>query len=128
MYREYDPVRDERILDTVIVDCYGPDEELMGWYYYLADGLHFPFYARVLLPQSIGSEAEKKVQVMGVDPRSEQGEPLRLYALEDVSGQMMSISLCQIVQAHTAAEYLQILNDWLYWHNFEMLKEESHLR
>lgn len=29
----------------IIVDANGPDEQAMGWYYYLEEKLHFPFTA-----------------------------------------------------------------------------------
>lgn len=31
-----DPNRDHRIMMEIIVDAYGPEEQAMGWYYYLA--------------------------------------------------------------------------------------------
>ncbi|MDM8528923.1 calcium-binding protein [Anaerolineales bacterium HSG24] len=32
-----DEVREGRIADEAIVDAYGPEEQIMGWYYYLDD-------------------------------------------------------------------------------------------
>ena len=29
----------------VVVDAYGPEEQAMGWYYYLQDTMQFPFTA-----------------------------------------------------------------------------------
>ncbi len=29
--------REHRITDEIIVDAYGPEEQAMGWYYYLED-------------------------------------------------------------------------------------------
>jgi hypothetical protein len=40
-----DPVRDERIHEKVIVDAYGPEEQAVGWYYYLEDKIRFPLRA-----------------------------------------------------------------------------------
>ena len=40
-----DRERDERIAMEIIVDANGPEEQAMGWYYYLEDELHFPFTA-----------------------------------------------------------------------------------
>ena len=34
--------RDERIDNEVIVDAYGPEEQALGWYYYLERSMHFP--------------------------------------------------------------------------------------
>jgi Calcium binding len=40
-----DPVREERIIMEIIVDAYEPEEQVMGWYYYLQDTMNFPFTA-----------------------------------------------------------------------------------
>jgi Calcium binding len=40
------PDRENRISEEIIVDAYGPEEQAMGWYYYLEDKLQFPFHAR----------------------------------------------------------------------------------
>jgi hypothetical protein len=33
--REQDPEREHRIAEEIIVDAYGPEEQALGWYYYL---------------------------------------------------------------------------------------------
>ena len=40
-----DADREERISMEIVVDAYGPEEQAMGWYYYLADAMQFPFTA-----------------------------------------------------------------------------------
>ena len=40
-----DPVRDDRIHEEAIVDA-GPEEQAMGWYYYLENKISFPFTAK----------------------------------------------------------------------------------
>jgi len=37
--------REKRIMMEIIVDAYGPEEQSMGWYYYLQEKLQFPFTA-----------------------------------------------------------------------------------
>ena len=37
-----DPVREQRIHEEIIVDAYGPEEQAMGWHYYLEDKIPFP--------------------------------------------------------------------------------------
>ncbi len=37
--------REERIAMEIVVDAYGPEEQAMGWYYYLEKKLRFPFIA-----------------------------------------------------------------------------------
>ena len=40
-----DPVREDRIQNEATVDAYGPEEQAMGWYYYLENKIRFPFQA-----------------------------------------------------------------------------------
>jgi hypothetical protein len=42
---EKDPVREERIIMEAVVDAYDSGERAIGWYYYLADKITFPFTA-----------------------------------------------------------------------------------
>src|SRR5438094_10503568 len=37
--------RESRIIDEIVVDAYGEQERAMGWYYYAADKITFPFKA-----------------------------------------------------------------------------------
>jgi hypothetical protein len=40
-------IREERIHNEVIVDAYGPEEQALGWYYYLENKIQFPFLGSV---------------------------------------------------------------------------------
>ncbi len=60
--------RENRISEEIIVDAYGPEEQAMGWYYYLEEKLCFPFLAqciaeRAILPLRKGDE----VEIVGMD-------------------------------------------------------------
>jgi hypothetical protein len=60
---EKDEEREHRITMEAIVDCYGPQERLSGWYCYLDDRLAFPFKARctkehLVSPLREGDEVE----------------------------------------------------------------------
>ena len=46
--RRKDPIREQRIHDEAIVDAYGPEEQAMGWYYYLENKIRFPFQAKCI--------------------------------------------------------------------------------
>ncbi|MGO9305501.1 MAG: calcium-binding protein, partial [Candidatus Korobacteraceae bacterium] len=35
-------IREERIHNEAIVDAYGPEEQALGWYYYLENKIQFP--------------------------------------------------------------------------------------
>ncbi len=47
-----DEVREERIMMEIVVDAYGPEEQAMGWYYYLEGQLQFPFLAHCIASPS----------------------------------------------------------------------------
>jgi hypothetical protein len=51
--RKEDPVREERIQNEVVVDAYGPQEQAMGWYYYLEDKIRFPFQAKCIVAKAV---------------------------------------------------------------------------
>jgi hypothetical protein len=46
--RQQDPDREDRIHKEIIVDTNGPEEQAMGWYYYLENKLRFPFQGRCI--------------------------------------------------------------------------------
>jgi hypothetical protein len=41
-------IREERIFMEAVVDANGPEEQAMGWYYYLDDEISFPFAAKCI--------------------------------------------------------------------------------
>jgi Calcium binding len=67
-----DPEREERITMEVVVDAYGPEEQAMGWFYYLQDKIQFPFQAKCVTKRNIFSLAVgKTVKVVRMAPESE---------------------------------------------------------
>ena len=74
--KQRDEAREHRIAYEAIVDAYGPEEQAMGWYYYLAEKYSFPFTAaciawRVISPLQKGDEVEMVVLVGKVQPGRE---------------------------------------------------------
>ncbi len=67
--RDKDEAREERIHMEIIVDAYGPEEQVMGWYNYLNDTLQFPFSARcIALRTTSPLEPGDEVEVVGMAP------------------------------------------------------------
>jgi hypothetical protein len=67
-----DAEREQRISMEIVVDAYGPEEQAMGWYYYLEGQLRFPLLARcaakrAISPLRVGDE----VEVVGMAPEEE---------------------------------------------------------
>jgi hypothetical protein len=48
-----DAVREDRIHEEAIVDAYGPEEQALGWYYYLENKIRFPFAAKCIAANSL---------------------------------------------------------------------------
>ena len=64
-----DPIREDRIQNEVIVDAYGPEEQAMGWYYYLEDRLKFPFQARCVVAKVVSPLRKgEAVEVRSIAP------------------------------------------------------------
>ena len=69
---ERDPEREDRIEMEAIVDCYGPEEQAMGWYYYIADTLVTPLTTTCIRKRRISPLKEgQTVTVTGMAPAEE---------------------------------------------------------
>lgn len=67
-----DKRREQRIQDEIVVDAYGPEEQVMGWYYYLEEHLHFPFPAKCTDQRAISPLRKgQEVEVVGLAPADE---------------------------------------------------------
>jgi hypothetical protein len=125
MYRQRDTARDARILNEVIADCFGDDEERAGWYYYMAYGLQFPIEAMVRFPAEAGQTETRPAQIIGIDPKSAEGHIFRLSVVEPGSRKVQHFSPMALASVKASAQSLQALNDWLYWYNYEMLESKQ---
>ena len=64
--------REERIEMEIIVDAYGPEEQAMGWYYYLEEKLRFPFTAVCSAKRAISPlQVKDEVDVLRMAPEEE---------------------------------------------------------
>jgi len=107
--------REERISMEIIVDAYGPEEQAMGWYYYLEDTLQFPFAAicnskRAISPLLINDE----VDVIGMAPEEECEREMFVTIRWEKDGLAVPLSqLSPISETDTETE--QAVEDWHYW-------------
>ncbi len=69
---EKDEIREERIDFEVIVDANGPEEQAMGWFYYLDDKISVPFKAKCIAIRTISPlDAGEEVEVLGLTSEDE---------------------------------------------------------
>ena len=112
--REKDKIREERIMNEIMVDAYGEEEHALSWYYYLDDVLSFPFMAecsiqRKTSPLRIG----EKVKVLEMSPEDDcMGE---VFVQIEWQGREMGAPLAQLKPIGVDSETRQAIEDWHYW-------------
>ena len=109
-----DELREERIQMEIVVDAYTPEEQALGWYYYLENHLHFPFTARcraerATSPLRIGDE----VEVVGLP--SEEVCEHEMFVLTPWDRRTLAVPLSQLEAVAADRETRQALEDWHYW-------------
>ena len=121
MSRIKDEERDYRILMEVVVDCYDDEEAATGWYYYFSENLDLPIQAQANLKLRGGKMEQKIVKIVDVESEFSVSEYLRIGITEEGSDRIQFISPEQLVSVTTSDENRQIMNDWLYWHEFNLI-------
>jgi hypothetical protein len=109
-----DPVREERIHNEVGVDAYGPEEQAMGWDYYLEDKIRFPFQATWIATKAVSPLLKgETIEVPGMAP--EEACARDMLVLLKGQGRTMGVpwSQLQAVKANTATN--EAIADWHYW-------------
>lgn len=112
---EKDDDREERIIMEVVVDAYGPEERSMGWYYYLAETLQFPFAAqcksrRQTSPLRVGNAVEA-IEITNADECQRE-----MFVNIRWDGDTLAVPLSQLELVDVEDEdTIQAVEDWHYW-------------
>ena len=107
--------RENRIIMEIVVDAYGPEEQAMGWYYYLQDVITFPFKAiciseRKISPLRVGDEME----ILDMAPEDECEH--EMFVEISWGGRPLAIPLAQVRPVDTTDEKTnEAVGDWHYW-------------
>lgn len=115
MKAELDPAREDRITMEIIVDAYGPEEQEMGWYYYLKDTIEFPFSAVCCAKRSISPlKIDDEVEVVGMaDDRECDKE---MFVDVRWGGRRLAVPLSQLMPARSmSGKTKEAIEDWRYW-------------
>jgi hypothetical protein len=109
-----DEERERRISMEIVVDCYGPEEQAMGWYYSLEDLLGFPFLARCVAERAISPlRVGDELEVVGMAPQEEcQHE---LFVLTRWERGTLGVPLAQLEGVAVDEQTRQVMEDWQYW-------------
>lgn len=110
-----DPKRDERITMEIIVDANGPEEQAMGWYYYLEDKLRFPFLAQCITDRAISPLRKgDEIEILCMAPESECRHEMFVETRWDK--RTLAVPLAQVKPIANADDEIQeAVADWHYW-------------
>jgi hypothetical protein len=107
--------RENRIAMEIIVDAYSPEEQAMGWYYYLEEKLHFPFTAiciaeRAVSPLRKGAE----VEILAMADEKECQHEMFVMMRWDRRGLAVPLSQLKPI-AEEDKDTKEAIADWHYW-------------
>jgi hypothetical protein len=107
--------REERIAMEIIVDAYGPEEQAMGWYYYLEDKLQFPFTAVCMAKRAISPlQIKDEVDVLRMAPEDECEKEMFVMIRWEKDGLAVPLSQLSVIRP-TDGQTKQAVEDWHYW-------------
>lgn len=109
-----DPIRENRIENEAIVDAYGPDEQALGWYYYLENKIRFPFQAKCIVAKTVSPLRQgETVEVQRLAP--EDACSSDMLVLIRWQGRKMAVPLSQLTALDADESTIEAIGDWHYW-------------
>jgi hypothetical protein len=98
----------------VIVDAHGPEEQIMGWYYYLQEKVGFPFAARCIQERTISPlHVGEVVEVQGMADVDDC--QVEMFVIIEWSNRTFGVPLMQLEGVGVDAETAEAIADWHYW-------------
>jgi hypothetical protein len=92
-------------------DAYGPEEQAMGWYYYLENKIRFPFQAKCIVSK-VTSPLRKgePVDVRGLAPEDRCSSDM--LVLIRWQGRTVAVPLSQLTAINPDESTCEAINDW----------------
>ncbi|MFO7680854.1 MAG: calcium-binding protein [Chloroflexota bacterium] len=97
----------------MVVDAHDAEEQAMGWYYYLAETMAFPFEARCI--QEIRKSPLKSGEIVTVDDMVSGDDSYEMLAEIKFMGRTMGVPLYQLAPVDVDEATRQAIEDWQYW-------------
>jgi hypothetical protein len=109
-----DEEREKRIAYEIVVDAYNPEEQALGWYYYLEGKLQFPFRTRCIAERVISPlRPGDEVEVVGLPPEDECER--EMFVLIRWGDRELAVPLAQLAGVGVDEETREAIGDWHYW-------------
>ena len=107
--------RERRISMEIVVDAYTPEEQAMGWYYYLEDKLRFPFRANCILAKAISPLRKgESVEVLSMAPEDDCLHAM--FVIIRWEKRRLGVPLAQLEPITTVdGRTKEAVADWHYW-------------
>ena len=96
------------------MDAYGPEEQALGWYYYLDNQLRFPFQAKCTVAKVV-SPLRKGETVEVVRMAPEDTCSADMLVLIHWQGRTMAVPLSQLTGVSVNESTAEAISDWHYW-------------
>jgi hypothetical protein len=110
---ERDEERENRIRDEVIVDAYDDEEQAMGWYYYLAESMSYPFEARCV--RAMRKSPLKLNEIVTVTDMISDEDSYEMLVEITLNGRTQGVPLEQLEPIDADPLTSQVVADWHYW-------------
>ena len=109
-----DEEREQRIEMEIIVDAYGPEDQALGWYYWLEEQLQFPFRARCRVERRISPlRVGEEVDVIGMP--GEDACEHEMFVLISWQGRTLAVPLAQLDGVDVDEQTREGIDYWHYW-------------
>ena len=109
-----DEEREQRIDMEILVDAYGPEEQMPAWHAYLSNALQFPFPARcIALRLTSPLEPGEQVQVLDMAPEKECN--YEMFVVIRWQRRKLAVPLMQLKSTDEDEDIQQAIDDWRYW-------------
>ena len=109
-----DEEREHRIAMEIVVDAYGPEEQALGWYYYLDDKITFPFRERCVDERRISPLRKgEEVVVKGMLPEDDCMH--EMFVEIEWKERRFGVPLAQLEPIGVDKETEEAIADWHYW-------------
>jgi hypothetical protein len=106
-------IRKDRIEKEAIVDAYGPEEQALGWYYYLENKIRFPFQAKCIVNEAVSplpKDETEEVKRLA----SEHACASDMLVLNRWHGRNLAVPLSQLTPINADASTVEAIGGWHY--------------
>jgi hypothetical protein len=106
--------RESRIYEEIIVDANGPEEQAMGWYYYLEEKIQLPFHAQCIasVPTSPLRKGDS-IEIRKMAP--EDSCSTEMLVMIRWNKRTIAVPLSQLKPIGVDESTTQAIEDWHYW-------------